>query len=149
MFVRVLAAGLCLLFASAFPAAAQTATQQAQELRYLDVTARNDGWAVAQGLGVSGSSERKIVIVSYADPAMTRAFYDLALQFTRPPQNLPIFGVVRAPPHPENPNPLRYEVYFNGTPIPTEAQPDRSFTPQEHLAASLRSLARVHFGAAQ
>jgi len=150
MFVRLLTIGLCLLSLSALPAAAQTATPQAQpSIRYLDLTARHDGWAFAQGLAVTGSSERKIVIVSYADTALTRAFHDLALQFTRPSQNLPIFGVVRAPPHPENPNPLHYEVYFNGLPIPTEAQPDRSFTPQEHLAASLRSIGRVHFGAAQ
>lgn len=149
MFVRVLAAGLCLLSLSALPAAAQTATQQQPAMRFLDVTARNDGWVLAQSMGVSGSNERKIVVVSYADPAMTRAFYDLALRFTQAPQNLPIFGVVRAPPHPENQNPLHYEVYFNGVRIPTEAQPDMSFTPQEHLAASLRSIGRIHFGAAQ
>lgn len=147
MFIRLLTIGLCLLSLAAVPAAAQTATQQQPAMRYLDVTARNDGWAVAQGLGVSGSGERKIVIVSYADPTITRTFHDLAVEFTRPPQNLPIFGVVRAPPHPDNPNPLGFEVYFNGLPIPTEAQPDRTFTPQEHLAASLRSIGRIHFGA--
>lgn len=147
MFVRLLTVDLCLLFLVAMPAAAQTATQQQPAMRYLDVTARNDGWAVAQGLGVSGSGERKIVIVSYADPTITRTFHDLAVEFTRPPQSLPIFGVVRAPPHPDDPNPLGFEVYFNGLPIPTEAQPDRSFTPQEHLAASLRSIGRIHFGA--
>lgn len=150
MFVRLLTVGLCLLFLSSVPAAAQTATPQAQpSIRYLDLTARHDGWAFAQGLAVTGSSERKIVIVSYVDPTITRTFHDLALQFTQAPQSLPIFGVVRAPPHPDNPNPLGYEVYFNGLPIPTEAQPDRSFTPQEHLAASLRSIGRIHFGGAQ
>lgn len=150
MFVRLLTIGLCLLSLSALPAAAQTATPQAQpSIRYLDLTARHDGWAFAQGLAVTGSSERKIVIVSYADPTQTRAFYDLAAGFAQSPQSLPIFGVVRAPPHPTNPNPLGYEVYFNGLPIPTEAQPDRSFTLQEHLAASLRSIARVHFSGAQ
>lgn len=126
----------------------QANTQQTQGIRYMDVTARRDGWAVAQGLGVSGSNNRKIVIVSYSDPGTTRAFYDLAQQFAQPPQNLPIFGVVRAPAHPTNPNQLGYEVYFNGLPVPTEASPDTSFTRQQHLAASIRSIGRVHFSAA-
>lgn len=126
-------------------------TVQAQNLpiRYLDVTARRDGWVFAQALGVSGSNEQKIVVVSYMDPAMTRTFYDIAVSFTRSPDNLPIFGVVRAPPHPTSPNPLGYEVYFNGLPIPTEDKPDASFTKPEHLSASIRSLKRVHFGASQ
>lgn len=127
-------------------APAQNAAQaQNLPIRYLDLTARNDGWAFAQALGVSGSNEQKIVVVSYMDPAMTRTFYDIAVSFTRTPENLPIFGVVRAPPHPTSPNPLGYEVYFNGLPIPTEDKPDASFTKQEHLSASIRSLKRVHF----
>lgn len=124
------------------------ATNQQQNVRFLDVSARRDGWAFAQGLAVNGSNNRKIVIVSYADPGTTRAFYDLATQFAQAPQNMPIFGVVRAPAHPTNPNPLGYEVYFNGLPVPTEASPDTSFTRQQHLAASIRSIGRVHFSAA-
>ncbi len=124
----------------------QNAVQaQALPIRTLDTTARRDGWAMAQALGVSGSKDRKIVIVSYLDPTTTRAFYDIAVSFMRPPDNLPIFGVVRAPPHPTSPNPLGYEVYFNGLPIPTEDKPDATFTKQEHLSASIRSIKRVHF----
>lgn len=131
------------------PPTQNTAQTQTLPVRTLDTTARRDGWAMAQALGVSGSKDRKIVVVSYLDPATTRAFYDIAVSFTRAPDNLPIFGVVRAPPHPTNPNKLGYEVYFNGLPIPTEDKPDARFTKQEHLAASIRSVKRVHFGAAQ
>jgi hypothetical protein len=134
------------------PTAAPTQNAaQAQKLpiRYLDVTARNDGWVVAQTLGVSGSNEQKIVVVSYMDPTMTRTFFDIAVSFTRPPDNLPIFGVVRAPPHPTSPNPLGYEVYFNGWRIPTEDKPDASFTKPEHLSASIRSIKRLHSSASR
>lgn len=134
------------------PATAPTqspAQTQTRPVRFLDTTARRDGWAVAQGLGVSGSKDRKIVVVSYLDPATTRAFYDIAVSFTRTPDTLPIFGVVRAPPHPDSPNPLGYEVYFNGLPVPTEETPDASFTKQEHLSASIRSIVRAHFSSSR
>ncbi|MFZ5593251.1 MAG: hypothetical protein ACOY4D_03115 [Pseudomonadota bacterium] len=92
---------------------------QAQKLpiRYLDLTARNDGWVTAQALGVSGSSERKLVIVSYMDPTTTRAFYDIAVSFTRAPNKLPIFGVVRAPQHPTEPHVIGFDIYINGLPL--------------------------------
>lgn len=131
------------------PPTQNTAQTQTLPIRFLDTTARRDGWAVAQGLGVSGSKDRKIVIVSYLDPTTTRAFYDIAVSFARTPDNLPIFGVVRAPPHPTSPNPLGYEVYFNGLPVPTEDKPDASFTKQEHLSASIRSIKRVHFSSSR
>jgi hypothetical protein len=83
-------------------------------IRYLDVTARNDGWVLAQSLGVSGSSEHKLAIISYMEPAMTRTFYDVAVSFTRPPYTLPIFGVVRAPQHPTEPNANGFDIYING-----------------------------------
>lgn len=95
----------------------RTAQAQTLPIRYLDVTARNDGWVAAQALGVSGSSERRFVIVSYMDPTMTRAFYDIAVSFTRAPNTLPIFGVVRAPPHPTEPNVNGFDIYINGLPL--------------------------------
>lgn len=144
MLVRLLTIGLCLLFLSSAPAAAQSVEQQAQELRYLDVTARNDGWAVAQALGVSGSSERKIVIVSYADPPTTRAFYDIGLEFTRPPQALPIFGVVRAPQHPTEPNANGFDLYINGVPLGEVPNPDNAYTPGQFLRALLNNVRREY-----
>lgn len=102
------------------PTAAPTQNApQAQKLpiRYLDLTARRDGWAGAQVLAISGSGERKLVIVSYLDPTMTRAFYDIAVSFTRPPNALPIFGVVRAPQHPTEPNANGFDIYINGLPL--------------------------------
>lgn len=92
---------------------------QAQNLpiRYLDVTARNDGWVAAQSMSIIGSRERKLVIVSYMDPTMTRTFYDIAVSFTQAPNKLPIFGVVRAPQHPTEPNANGFDIYINGLPL--------------------------------
>lgn len=86
-------------------------------IRYLDFTARNDGWAAAQTAGIIGSREHKIVIISYADPAMTRTFYDIAVSFTQAPNTLPIFGVVRAPQHPTEPNANGFDIYINSLPL--------------------------------
>jgi hypothetical protein len=86
-------------------------------IRFLDVTERNDGWVLAQSLGVSGSSEHKIAIISYMDLAMTRAFYDIAVSFTQAPNPLPIFGVVRAAQHPTEPNQNGFDIYINGVPL--------------------------------
>lgn len=137
--VRVMA--VCTILVTPAPGRAENATP-----RYLDVTARRDGWAVAQALAVSGSKDKAVVVVSYANPQTTRAFLGLVQRYAAAPHSLPIFGVVRAPRHPETANRLDYTVFFNGTPIPTEAEPDRRFTPLEHLDASLRSVGRVHFG---
>lgn len=142
MFVRVLAAGLCFLSFSALPATAQTATPTAQELRYLDFTARNDGWIGAQSLAVSGSGERRLVIVSYMDPTTTRAFYDIAVSFTRAPQPLPIFGVVRAPQHPTEPKANGFDIYINGLPLGEVENPDNAYTPAQHLEALLNYVRR-------
>lgn len=102
------------------PTAAPTQnTTKAQKLpiRYLDVTARNDGWAVAQTLSIIGSREHKLAIISYMGPTMTRIFYDIAVSFTRAPNTLPIFGVVRAPQHPTEPNANGFDIYINGLPL--------------------------------
>lgn len=102
------------------PTAAPTQNAaQAQNLpiRYLDVTVRNDGWVAAQSMSIIGSRERKLVIVSYMDPTMTRTFYDIAVSFTRAPNKLPIFGVVRAPQHPTEPNANGFDIYINGLPL--------------------------------
>lgn len=139
---RIMAAALCLLPFASLPAAAQTGTQQAQELRYLDLTARNDGWVAAQTLAVSGSGNRRVVIVSYADPATTRAFYDLAVGFARPPQSLPIFGVIRAPQHPTEPNGNGFDIYINGLPLGEVENPDNAYTPAQHLQSLLNYIRR-------
>lgn len=142
MFMRVFAAGLCLLFLSTLPAAAQTAVQPAQELRYLDFTARNDGWAAAQSAAIIGSRDQRIVLVSYADPHTTRTFYDIALEFTRPPEPLPIFGVVRAPQHPTEPNANGFDLYINGLPLGEVPNPDNAYTPAQFLRALLNNVRR-------
>lgn len=136
-----LAVAACAVAAVPAPALAENAPP-----RYLDVTARRDGWVLGQSLAVSGSKNNAIVVVSYANPDVTRAFFDLAQRYAQPPHSLPVFGVVRAPHHPQTPNRLDYTVFFNGLPIPTEAEPDRRFTQTEHLDASLRSIGRLHFG---
>lgn len=99
------------------PPTQNTAQTQTLPIRYIDLTARRDGWAGAQVLAISGSGERKLVIVSYMDPTMTRTFYDIAVSFTRPPNALPIFGVVRAPQHPTEPNANGFDIYINGLPL--------------------------------
>ncbi len=142
MFVRLLTIGLCLLSLSAVPASAQTATPQ--ELRYLDFTARNDGWAAAQSAAIIGSRDQHIVIVSFADPQTTRTFYDIALEFTRPPQALPIFGVVRAPQHPTEPNANGFDIYINGVSLGEVPNPDNAYTPAQFLRALLNNVRREY-----
>lgn len=117
-------------------------TVQAQNLpiRYLDVTARNDGWVLAQSLGVSGSSEHKLAIISYMDPTTTRAFYDIAVSFTRPPNTLPIFGVVRAPQHPTEPNANGFDIYINGLPLGEVPNPDNFYSPAQFLRELLKNI---------
>lgn len=123
----------------------QANTQQQQAIRYMDVTARNDGWVLAQSLGVSGSSERKIVIISYADAQTTRAFYDTAVQFTRPPQSLPIFGVVRAPQHPTQPNRNGFDIYINGVSLGEIPNPDTAYSSTQFFAAIMDNVKREYY----
>lgn len=125
------------------PTAAPTQNAaQAQNLpiRYLDVTARNDGWAAAQTMSIIGSRERKLVIVSYMDPTMTRTFYDIAVSFTRAPNKLPIFGVIRAPQHPTEPNVNGFDIYINGLPLGKVPNPDNFYTPPQFLRALLENI---------
>lgn len=115
---------------------------QAQNLpiRYLNFTARNDGWAAAQTASIIGSRERKLVIISYMDPTMTRTFYDIAVSFTRPPNKLPIFGVVRAPQHPTEPNVNGFDIYINGVPLGEIPNPDNFYTPPQFLRTLLENI---------
>lgn len=124
------------------PASPTQNVAQAQNLpiRYLDFTARNDGWAAAQTASIIGSRERKLVIVSYMDPAMTRTFYDIAVSFTRAPNTLPIFGVVRAPQHPKEPNANGFDIYIDGLPLGDVPNPDNFYTPPQFLRALLEQI---------
>lgn len=124
------------------PASPTQSEAQAQNLpiRYLDFTARNDGWADAQTASIIGSRERKLVIVSYMDPAMTRTFYDIAVSFTHAPNMLPIFGVVRAPQHPTEPNANGFDIYINGVPLGEVPNPDNFYTPPQFLRALLEHI---------
>lgn len=123
----------------------QNATQaQNLPIRYLDFTARNDGWAAAQTASIIGSRERKLVIVSYMDPAMTRSFYDIAVSFTRTPNTLPIFGVVRAPQHPTEPNANGFDIYIDGLPLGEVPNPDNYYAPAEFLSELLKNIQRQH-----
>jgi hypothetical protein len=120
-------AALAILFGvnSAPASEVRPGSMQPEGLRFLDTTQRNDGWAVAQVLAIDGSSKRKMVIVSYLDGAMTRAFYDIAVTFARPPHNLPIFGVVRAPQHATEPNADGFDIFINGLPLGELSRKDR------------------------
>lgn len=122
------------------PPTHNSAQAQSLPIRYLDFTARNDGWAAAQTASIIGSRERKLVIISYADPAMTRTFYDIAVSFTRPPNALPIFGVVRAPQHPTEPNVNGFDIYINGVPLGEVPNPDNVYTPPQFLRALLEHI---------
>lgn len=128
--------------AQTHPAPPTQNSEQAQPppIRYLDFTARNDGWAAAQTASIIGSRERKLVIVSYADPAMTRTFYDIAVSFTQAPNTLPIFAVVRAPQHPTEPNVNGFDIYINGVPLGEVPNPDNFYTPPQFLRALLEQI---------
>lgn len=132
--------------AQTHPAPPTQNAAQAQNLpiRYLDFTARNDGWAAAQTASIIGSRERKLVIVSYMGPAMTRSLYDIAVSFTRAPNTLPIFGVVRAPQHPTEPNANGFEIYIDGLPLGEVPNPDNFYTPAQFLSELLKNIQRQH-----
>lgn len=124
------------------PPTQNTAQAQTLPIRYLDFTARNDGWAAAQSAAIIGSRDQHIVLVSYADPQTTRAFYDLVSEFTRSPQPLPIFGVVRAPQHPTEPNANGFDIYINGVSLGDVPNPDRAYTQTQFLRALLNNVRR-------
>lgn len=120
------------------------ATGQAA-IRYLDMTARNDGWALAQNAAIVGSREKRIVVVSYADPQTTRAFYDLAVIYAGPPYNLPVFGVARAPDHPTEKSLNGFDVFFNGLPLGEMENPDNHFTSVELMRGLFDSIKEHYF----
>lgn len=130
------------------PAAA--AEQPAQGIRYLDVTKRPDGWDFGQGLAINGSSKRRIVIVSYLDESATTLLLKVAGSFVKPPDSMPIFGLVRSPSVPASvtqtaKNPLGFDVFFDGTAIPPMENPDPRFTRPDQLDAFLRGIQRNYF----
>lgn len=127
---------------------AQATTQQTQGVRFLDFTNRNDGWAASQTAAIIGSRDRKIVIISYSDGPTTRAIYDTAVQFTRPPQALPVFGVVRAPQHPTEPNPNGFDIYINGVPLGEVPNPDNAYSRTQFFAQLMNNIKRDYFAAA-
>lgn len=140
---RIPALILCLSVAAGLaPAQAQDAADTQQtSLRYLDVTARNDGWIAAQDLAIIGSRDHRIVLISYADPQTTRAIYDLAVSYTKPPYNLPIFGVSRAPQHPTEPNANGFDIYINGLPLGAVPNPEPRVSNVQHLSQLLKFVA--------
>lgn len=108
--------------------------------RYLDVTARNDGWALAQTAAITGSRDHRVVLISYADPAATRAWYDLARRYTQPPHSLPIFGVVRAPDHPTEPSVNGFDIYLNGVSLGDVPNPDQHVSQLRFLELLLGNI---------
>lgn len=128
---------------------AQATTQQTQGVRYLDFSQRNDGWAASQTAAIIGSRERKIVIISYSDGPTTRAIYDTAVNYTRPPQSLPVFGVVRAPQHPTQPNPNGFDIYINGVPLGEVPNPDSAYSRTQFFAQLMDNIKRSYFAEAR
>jgi hypothetical protein len=125
-------------------------------IRYLDLTRnkdgsiKEDGWGASQLLAVQASRGRKIVVISYLDPPNTRALYDAAVPYTQPPHNLPIVGFIRSPGVPatmtaDTPNPLGFDIFFNGAMLTRNENPDPDFSRLEHFDAFLRSIERHYF----
>jgi len=71
-------------------------------------------------------------------------FTIIGLEFTRPPQALPIFGVVRAPQHPTEPNANGFDLYINGVPLGEVPNPDNTYTPGRFLRALLTNVRREY-----
>lgn len=129
-----------------------TQPAQAQPIRYMDLTSRQDGWGASQLAATQASRNNKVVIISYLDPQTTRALYDAALPFTQSPTNLPIVGLIRSPAAPQSvtvtPNPLGFDIFFNGSVIPPMEKPDPRFTRTDQLSAFMRGIHRNYFAAA-
>lgn len=123
----------------------------APPIRYLDMTARTDGWGAAQLAATAASKDRNVVVVSYLDPQQTRALYDEAARFMEQWKRPRITGIIRSPAAPAHmkttPNPLRFDVFFDGTVIPPMQHPDPRFTRMEQLDAVLRGIQRNDFAA--
>ncbi len=138
--------------AQATPPAAQaadTAAPQAQAIRYLDLTAVENGWGVSIATAVQASRGKKVVIVSYLDPQQTRALYDAAERFMKKAAQPRVVGVIRSPGAPatvkEEKNPLGWDIYFNGAQFLRDLKPDARFSREDHLDATLRAIQRNHF----
>lgn len=130
----------------------QAATQPSQQaIRYLDVTQRQDGWGVAIATAVQASRNNKLVIISYLDPQNTRALYDAAVPFTQTPTNLPIVGLIRSPAAPssvtDTPNPLGFDIFFNGAIRTRNVNPDLTHSRTDHLAAAITVIKERYFAA--
>ncbi|WBX83220.1 hypothetical protein [Sphingosinicella microcystinivorans] len=92
-------------------------------------------------MAIIGSRDHRIVLISYADPQTTRAIYDLAVSYTKPPHNLPIFGVSRAPQHPTEPNANGFDIYINGVPLDAVPNPEPRVSNVQHLSQLLKFVA--------
>lgn len=142
--------GLVLLAPCVLTLRSAVAQEAAPPIRYLDMTARTDGWGASQLAAAQASKNSKVVIISYLDPQTTRALYDAAVPFTRSPTNLPIVGLIRSPAAPPNvtttPNLLGFDVFFNGSTTPPP-KPDSRFTRTDELATAMRVIHRTYFAA--
>lgn len=118
-------------------------------IRYLDMTARTDGWGAAQLAATAASKDRNVVVVSYLDPQQTRALYDEAVRFMADWKRPRITGVIRSPSPPahmnDGANPLGFDLYFDGAFFPRDTAPDPRFSVKDHLGATLRAIQRNNF----
>ena len=137
---------------SPMPAQAQATppAAQAQAIRYLDLTTRDDGWGAAQLAATKASMGKGVVIVSYLDPQQTRALYDTAVRYMEKSAQPRVVGVIRSPGVPANvteteKNPLGFDLFFDGAIFPRDLKPDASFAREDHLDATLRSIQRNYF----
>ncbi len=137
---------------SPMPAQAQATppAAQAQAIRYLDLTTRDDGWGAAQLAATKASMGKGVVIVSYLEPQQTRALYDTAVRFMEKSAQPRVVGVIRSPGVPANvtqtaKNPLGFDVFFDGTVIPPMENPDSRFTRTDQLGDFLRGIQRNNF----
>ena len=123
----------------------------APPIRYMDLTARSDGWGAAQLAATKASKDKQVIVVSYLDPQQTRALYDEAARFMAEWKQPRVVGVIRSPAAPANmsatPNPLQFDVFFDGSVIPPMEHPDPRFTRLEQLDAVLRGIHRTYFAA--
>ena len=129
--------------------AADTAAPQAQAIRYMDLTTREDGWGAAQLAATQASRGKVVVIVSYLDPQQTRALYDVAERFMKKSAQPRVVGVIRSPGVPANvtqtaKNTLGFDVFFDGSTLPPPMA-DPRFTRTEELETALRVLHKNHF----
>jgi hypothetical protein len=146
--MRLLILALCLFVFSPRVAVAQDGAQ-APAIQYLDMTTRADGWAAAQLAATAASRNKGVVVVSYLDPQITRALFDEAVRFMRQSAQPRVVGIIRSPAAPAHitatPNPLQFDVFFDGSVIPPMEHPDPRFTRPDQLNAVLRGIQRNYF----